>query len=158
MPEHIGIAGTRAMAWVRRVMLPFRTQTRQREGMEKFTERVSRLSHRITHANQQAQSRRLPQHQVANQDSSPAPAALPRKYADAMMLLPAPAQNTQLTTHTQRREAQAHASEQVAVRGLAEKRYESAPRIDVGEVADRIYRLMQHDLTLERERATKLGG
>lgn len=228
MPEHIGNAGTRAMAWVGRIMLSLTPQAERGTELEKFTERrrflfdqgqpldvstrgqmetllgynldtvrihhgyqadeVSRrlgaraftfkgqvfgsrqnldtatteglglLAHELTHVIQQTKPQRLPQYKLASRDPSPVPAALTRTHSCAGIVLPAPAENTPLTTNPEEREVKAQASEQLAAESLAEKRSESASRINVGGVADRVYRLMQHDLILERERATKLGG
>ena len=94
--------------------------------------------HEITYVTEQTQLQRLPQRRLANRDSSPAPAALMRTRSAEETILPAPAENTPP--------------------GSTEKRPELPPRRNVGEVADRVYHLMQHDLILERERATKLGG
>ena len=158
MAQHIGNAGTGAMAWVRYIMPSLIPRIKQSEEPEKFTERARLLSHGLTYVNQQDQSQRPPQQKLATQDSSQSPAALTRSHTDVEMVLTAPAQKTIMTSQIERKEAQAHASEQLAAKGLAEKRFESAHHIDTGEVADRVYRLMQYDLILERERATKLGG
>jgi len=175
VPEHIGNAGTRAKAWAERTVLFLSPQAERGKQLEKFAERrrpffdrgqprdvnthtegLGLLAHEPTHVIRQTQPQRLPQ--IANRDYSPAPAALTRTPSDAVMVLPAPAENTPLTTSPVRSQAQAGASESPGTEGPAEKRAETASRIDVGEVADRVYRLMQRDLILERERATKLGG
>lgn len=122
------------------------------------TKGLGLLDNQPVRAVQQAQSQKLPQRQLANRDFNLAPAALTRTHSDVGMVLPAPAENTPLIPDLQRRETQHRASEQPGVEGPAEKRTESTPRIDAGEVADRVYRLMQHDLRLEKERATKFGG
>lgn len=119
------------------------------------TQGLGLLAHELTHVTQQTQPQRLPQ--VANRGYSPVPAALTRTPSDAGMVLPAPAEDTPLTTRPARR-APARASELPGAQGSARKRSESASGIDVEKVADRVYQLMQHDLNLERERATKLGG
>lgn len=84
--------------------------------------------------------------------------SLTRAHSHAGMVLPAPAKNKTLTKNQGGKEERAKASEQLAAKALAEKRPESIPRINAGEIADRVYRLMQHDLILERQRTTKLGG
>lgn len=120
------------------------------------TEGLGLLAHELTHVTQQTQPQRLPQ--VANRGYSPVPAALTRTPSDAGMVLPAPAEDTPLTTSPVRRKAPARASKPLGAEGSAGKRSEPASGIDVEKLADRVYRLMQHDLNLERERATKLGG
>ena len=207
MPEHMGDAGTRAMAWVGRIMLSLSPQAERgkkleefagkrcpffdrgqpldvsiRRQMETFVDRDLEKVH-IHHGYQTEEvSRRLgarafsfkgrafnpPQNldtvtaeelpQTANRGSRPASAVLTRTHSDAGMVLPAPAENTPLTVNTRRREGQDQPSVQVSAGGLTETGLESIPDIDVGEVANRVYRLMQHELTLDRERITKLGG
>ena len=60
-------------------------------------------------------------------------------------------------TSSQREETQARANEQLVIEGSGRKT-ESPPEINPADVADRVYRLMQRDLILERERATRVGG
>lgn len=169
MPEHIGNAGISAVAWVGRILRSLTVQAKRGEELGKFTERRHFLSdprqnldaantegqgllaHELNHVIQQTQPRRL-----LNLDPSPAPVALTRTHPDAGMVLPAPAENTHPTTRIQREVVQANAKVQrSAAEGLAEKSSESTPRGNVGEIADKVYRLMQHDLILERERASK---
>jgi len=53
---------------------------------------------------------------------------------------------------------QAEVDEQMVQRVLSSDKPQSQPHVDLEEIADKVYRLMQHDLILERERATKVGG
>ena len=153
-------------------MLSLSPQAERGKELEKFTERrrflfdprqnmdaattkgLGLLAPDLAHLVQQTQ----PQSRFANRDSSPVRAALTRTHSDAAMILPAPAENTPLTLDLQRGEVKGKASEQLAAEGSVEKRSKSPPRIDAGEVADRVHRLMRYDLVLEKERATKLGG
>lgn len=122
------------------------------------TEGLGLLAHELTHAIQQTQPHRLPQGQMADQGTRSVPAApTTRSRSDAEMVLLAPAKSASLTASPQLREAQAQASEQLAVEGSSSK-VESPPQINPEAVANEVYRLMQYDLFLERERRTKLGG
>ena len=115
------------------------------------TEGQGLLAHELNHIIQQTQPRRLP-----DLYHSPAPVALTRTHPDAGRILPAPAENIRPTTHAQGGVVQAKAEAQrSADEGLAEKGSKSPPRRNVVEIADRVYRLMQHDLILERERVAK---
>jgi hypothetical protein len=73
------------------------------------------------------------------------------------MVLVASPQSSALATNPPPREAQAQANERLIREGLG-KKSKSPPKINCEEVADKVYRLMQCDLVLERERATRLGG
>jgi hypothetical protein len=169
VPEHIGNAGISAVAWAGRIMRSLTMQTKRGEELEKFTERRYFLSdphkdldtastegeglpaHELNHVIQRTQPRRLP-----DLDYSPAPVALTMTHPNDGMVLPAPAENTYPITHTQGEVVQARAEVQrPAAEGLAEKGSKSPPRGNVWEIADRVYRLMKHDLILERERVTK---
>jgi len=112
------------------------------------------LAHELTHVIQQTQPPRLPQHQIA--DSSSVPAA-PRAHSDIEMVLLASAESSLVTTNPQLGEGQAQVNEQLVAQALADSSSKSL-EIDTEAVADKVYRLMQYDLVLERERATKLGG
>ena len=57
----------------------------------------------------------------------------------------------------QQRETEAQANEQ-AVDEVSGNRARQRSPIDPKEVADKVYRLMQHELILERERVTRFGG
>lgn len=173
MPEHIGNTGISAVAWAGRIMRSLTVQAKRGEELGKFTERRHFLSdprqnldaantegqellaHELNHIIQQTQPRRLPQRRLPNLDPVPVPVALTRTHPDAGRVLPAPAENTP-ATHAQGGVVQAKAEVQPsAAEGLAEKGSKSPPHGNAGEIADRVYRLMQRDLNLERERVTK---
>ena len=109
------------------------------------TEEQGLLDHELNHIIQQTLPRRL-----LDLHHSPAPVALTRTHPDAGMVLPAPAENTQGEVAQAKAEVQRSAAE-----GLAEKGSRSPPRGNVEEIADRVYRLMQLDLIVERERVSK---
>ncbi len=106
------------------------------------------LAHELTHAIQQTQPHRRPQRQSANREES---------TVSATPVLSASRQGPPTSASPQQEEAQAQASEQQVVEGLRNET-ESPPQVNPREVADKVYRLMQYDLVLERERATRLGG
>lgn len=117
------------------------------------------LAHELTHVIQQTQPHQLPQGQAANQEDSPVPAAAPPGgHPDTEMVLLAPAKASPLTASQQQSEAQAQANEQLVAEALADNQDKLPPQINPEEVANKVYRLMQYDLVLEGERATKLGG
>lgn len=74
---------------------------------------------------------------------------MPRTVTSGNMVYLAPARHTP--------ERQSRDGEQVAA-APAEDGNETATDINPEAVAERVYRLMQRDLKLERERATRLGG
>jgi hypothetical protein len=114
------------------------------------------LAHELTHAIQQTQPHRRPQRQSANREESTV-SATPEVHSDAAMVLSASRQGPPTNASPQQEEAQAQASEQQVVEGLSNET-ESPPQMNPREVADKVYRLMQYDLVLERERATRVGG
>jgi hypothetical protein len=169
VPEYIGNAGISSVAWAGRIMRSLTVQAMRGEELGKFTERrhffsdprqnpdaannerQGTLAHELNHIIQQTQPRRL-----LNLDPGLAPVALTGTHPGAGMVLPAPTENTHPTTQTLGGVVQAKAEVQrSAAEGLAEKGSKSPHRGNVGEIADRVYRLMQHDLILERERVTK---
>ena len=134
------------------------TSTREGQGL---------LAHELTHVIQQTQPHQLPQGRLetkvdftplaANQETSSVRAASPGNHPDTEMVLLAPLKSSPSATNLQLREAQAQANEQLVADGLDNKT-KSPPQINPEEVANKVYRLIQYDLVLERERATKVGG
>lgn len=114
------------------------------------------LAHELTHVIQQTQPHRLPQRQVVDWEDGSIPASS-RGHPDVEMILLAPARGSSATINPQPGEGQAQANEQLVTQALADSNSKSA-KIDTEAIADRVYCLMQNDLVLERERATKLGG
>ncbi|MFC1872089.1 DUF4157 domain-containing protein [Chloroflexota bacterium] len=102
------------------------------------------LAHELTHVVQQTQPRQRPQ--------SRGPDISPGDRSQIGMVYLAPSQ-----AGREQREAQAQATEQTVDR-TSDSREEPGSTVNRQEVADRVYRLMQHDLILERERSTRMGG
>jgi hypothetical protein len=143
--------GARAFTFRGEVFGPHRSlDTSTKEGL-------GLLAHELTHAIQQTQPHQLPQGHPESSDVGLASAASLKSHSGAEMVLLAPASNSPITTNLQQREAQAQANERLVIEGLG-NRTESPPQIDPELVAAKVYRLMQQELVLERERATKLGG
>ena len=173
MPEHIGKASNRAKAWTERIMLPLAPQSERGKKLEKFIERrrilfdqrpsldlsahtegLEQLHHELNDIVHRTQPQQLYKNQPVNRESSSVPPIMEENHPDAGMILPAPAKNTSLDANVQRRELQARDSIQLAAEDSEKIKPESSPRINVGKVADKVYRLMRNDLILERERAT----
>ena len=177
MAELIGNASVRVMAWAERI-LSLNHQAEivsrpigirdsvftgefygHRQNPDTLTvEGRGRLAHEPSHVIQQAHLQQLPQRRSANLYSSPTPARLIRSHLDAGAIMPAPDQKPALTTKSPSRVAKGQKGEKLATKISTEKRPESTPHIDIGKVADRVYHLMRHNLVLERERATRIGG
>ena len=125
------------------------------------------LVHELTHVIQQTRPNQIPQGNLAtpedltpvvgNQRTGSSRALSTRQYPDTEMTLKSPLKSSPPTTKLQLREAQAQASEQLVTGGSGQTA-KSRPQINLEEVANKVYRLMQHDLILERERATRVGG
>ena len=111
------------------------------------------LAHELTHVMQQTQSHRLPKGQMTEQNTSLAPAALPRGYSNTEMVLLAPTRSTPVITNPQLGEAQTQASKRLMAKGLGSET-KSPPQINHEEVTKKVYCLMQNDVRLEQERAT----
>jgi len=107
----------------------------------------------LTHVIQQSKSNRLPH----SRSGAEADYAIQPQRPDIDMVLTAPFKNSLPTNNIQLREAQAQANEQLLSDSLS-KTTEPPHQINLEEVANKVYRLMQYDLILERERATKMGG
>jgi len=120
-------------------------------------EGLALLAHELTHVIQQTQPHQLPQGRAANREDGPLSATL-GGHSDVEMVLLAPPKSPPLTSNPQQGEAQAQASEKLMEEALTDNKTKSPPQINPEEVADKVYRFMQYDLVLERERATKLGG
>ena len=178
MEESIGNAGTRAIAWAERTVRfisPLAEKASRRPGTQTFTikdevsgpnqnlnapttEESGQLAHESPDFTRQTHIQQLPYRQLANQDPDSKSVAITENHTVNRTILPAPAQNTNLTTELQDIKSQDKKSNKVAAKATPEKRSESTPCTDIGEVADRVYHLMRHDLVLERERTTRLGG
>jgi hypothetical protein len=178
MEESIGNASMRAMAWAERTVLllsPLAEKVTRRMGTQAFTfrdevsspnenmnaptiEDQELVPNELPHVMRQTHIQKLHHRQVANRDPDSMSAASAESRHGNRTILPAPAQNTNLITKLQGRKAEDQSSDKVAAKVLPGKRSEPIPYIDIGKVADRVYNLMRHDLILERERTTRLGG
>ena len=186
MQQHIG--STNAAAWVKHVTLASSPQIKREKELENFTrkshslhndsespdmttrrsvenhafgsgqdlvtttkEGQSLLAHDLNHVIQQTKSNSLP-HSRSEADSTIQP-----QHSDIDMVLTAPLKNSLPANNIQLREAQVQANEQLLSNSLS-KIDKSPHQINLEEVANKVYRLMQYDLIVERERATKMGG
>ena len=127
MPQHIGNAGKKAMAWAEHFIVP------------------------------QTWAHQMLQGEVTNRDNTQVSADPAGEQPESGMLLLASAENTLLTTSQQPGEAQAQTSKRLVSETVTGDESIPVPKINPEAVADRVYRLMRHDLILERERATRLG-
>ena len=141
--------GARAFTFAGKVFAPkLDTQTDEGLGL---------LAHELAHVIQQTQPHRLPQSGVGFEKASPEPTIrqgnrLPegKAYSSVSKAMVLPALPTGMSSPAA--EAQAEASEQAMKQGLEGSEASSSPEINPEEVADKVYRLMRHDLVLERER------
>jgi len=125
--------------------------TEKREGL-------GLLAHELTHVIQQTRPHQQPQDQAANLEDRPVSARSLEGDSDAKTAFCAPPQSPPTSVTQQQREAQAQVNEQVVQRAFSDNEPRSPSQVNLGEVADKVYRLMQSDLILERERATRVGG
>ena len=186
MQQHIG--STNAAAWAERIPLASSPQIKRAKELENFTRKSHSLhnagespdmttrrsvenhafgphqglvtttgegrgflAHDLTHVIQQSKANRLPH------GRSEAGSTIQSQHPDIDMVLTAPFKNSLPTNNIQLREVQAQANEQLLSDSLS-KTAKSPHQINIEEVANKVYRLMQFDLILERERATKMGG
>ena len=143
MLERIGNAGLEASTWAERTINSFRPQATPGKSLEEFT---------------QMHPQQLPHSRLVNRDSGGATASLKSAHSYAGTVLPAPAQNGTLNKNQEGRKERAKANVPLIEKEFALKKTESISRINTREIADRVYRLMQHDLILEKDRVTRLGG
>ncbi len=128
-----------------------------RQNLDDSTrEGLGLLAHELTHVIQQTRPNKLPQRQTVHRgnDLSPAIATPPASHSNAEKVLLAPARSSPETSASPRREAQAKASEQLAIKSPGDQT-KSPSQINREEVANKVYRLMRYDLVLERERASR---
>jgi hypothetical protein len=151
VPEHIGNAGNTAMALVERIMLSLITRNKPDIEPDGFSEGLELKHHEQTHGIKQTQPRGTFQRQYADRDSEPVPAAVTKVHSDSDIVQPAPAVSMPLATRPRKGKNEASQSKPLSAEGLAEREPGSVPQINAQEVADRVYRLMQHDLILEKE-------
>lgn len=177
MPEQIGNAGNIAMAWAERIMFALPPDNERGRDLNEFVERRFSLvgpgdsfdlsnhteglglsARKLNHVVRQTQPPRLAQRRLVNRNSGPVQPTIKRTHSDAGTVLPAPAENISLPNNVSRREIQTRGSVQLAPEEPAKKGAELSPRMNLAKIADKVYRLMQSDLILERERTTEMGG
>jgi len=169
VPEQIGNAGNIAMAWAERIMFALPAQNERGKELNEFVERRSSLvypgksfdlstnteglgllAHKPNHVVRQTQPPRLAQRRFVNRNSGSVQPTIQGTHSDAGMVPPAPAENISLPNNVPRREIQTRDSVQLATEEPAKKGAEPSPRMDLAKIADKVYRLMQSDLILER--------
>jgi hypothetical protein len=114
------------------------------------------LAHELTHVVQQTRPQELSQDGLINNIPNPGRGTKPDTNSKSQMAFLAP--TAQKTTNPSLGEEQAQANEQLATQVYFGNGSRSPPEISYVTVADKVYRMMQHDLLLERERATKVGA
>jgi hypothetical protein len=151
MPEHIGNAGNTATALVERIMRSLVTPNEPdiEPGGYDGEPELSYLG--ATQGMNQIQSRESVQRRFASQYPKPVPAIETRTNSASDIILPAPAVTMPLAARPRRGRNEVRASETTTAESSAEERPGSGPQIDAGEIADRVYRLMRHDLILGKE-------
>ena len=124
----------------------------------KAGEGLGMLAHELTHVIQQNRPHHLTQRQVAHQEDGAVSAKLLSDASDAKMALLASVQRSPLPAGQRLGEFRAQANGQPEQMVFSDDEPGSQPQVNIGQVADMVYRLMQRDLILERERATRVGG
>ncbi len=81
-----------------------------------------------------------------------------RAYSRYAAIPLAPARNQVLTRKGEDGEIQAKADEPTRAGASAEESPESTEQMDSEEIAERVYRLMQRDLLVEKDRCGRFGG
>ena len=143
----------RAFAFGNDIFMPRKSQeasTIEEQGL---------LAHELTHAIQQAHPQKLAQVNHEPKGVSPlptetSPAQSASRSQPEMVLLAT--QGTTAGGNHQQSEVQAQTNEQLATESFDNTT--QTHRIDTKDVADKVYRLIQNDLLLERERAIRIGG
>ena len=153
MPEHIGNAGSTATALVERIMRSLVTRNEPDKEPGGYDGGTELPYHGATRGIHQIGSRESVQRRLSAGDSDPVPAIETRAHSESGIIMPAPAVTMPLAARQRRGRNEVRASETTTVESSAEERPESGPQIDTGEVADRVYRLMRHDLILEKEQS-----
>lgn len=177
MKSYIG--GTKIMAWVARVLSPspqvmraeelgkFRENFRLsmaagevpntaagRQKQDRSSQGTGLIAREITHASHQAYPHRWP-HQAARREDSSIEVVLPPE-SHSQMVLRAFHRSSPPGVARQMREEGTGTTEQAP--DTAANGTEPDVQVDCELIADRVYRLMQYDLILEKERATRVGG
>ena len=171
MQEYIG--GTGVQNWVERIISPGYHIQKVRE-LRSFTDkgRISGFrpdnvtgtsegpglsAPELTHPNRQSRLPQVSQVQTVNRKVEPEPVStVPPEPDRKYMTLSVP--SVPMPANTQESRVQTAADEQETERASTGNDTEAQPQVDVKKVAEKVYRLMQRDLILENERATRIGG
>jgi len=178
------IASTKTMTWIKRITRPITAQVERAGELNNFgrvykssnrtigfynetdkaaRERPGLLAPELIHVHHQIQSSPLPQNQTRNHEESTVVAVGQETHSSAGMVFRAISQTPVASTRRQEETTRTQPSEQTLTEASSEPEPETKSQVvDVKEVADRVYRLMRHELIVERERATRsrdrLGG
>jgi len=153
VPEYIGKAGNRAKAWTEKLKLPLapRQERVKDAGIDRVLRRIADGQYGDMPL---VKAGKLPQRQPADEKVSPAAAGPAGIQTDAgLMIQPRIGQLTAAGDRP-RVEERADTGERQPVRSAGDSESGQPPQIEIGKIADRVYKLMQRDLMLERERAT----
>ena len=102
---------------------------------------------------QQIQPQKPPYNRETNRDLSLIPPAYTKTSHHVWKAIPTSGKTTAMSTNIQRREGPAEGTEPASTQVPTQKRSESHSLKNVEAIADKVYRFMQRDLILERERA-----
>ena len=105
------------------------------------------------HITQQLQPQKPPHYREANRDSGLIPPAYTKTSHHVWEAIPASGKTTAMSTNIQRQKGPAEGTEPASTQVPTQNRSESHPLKNVDAIADKVYRFMQRDLVLERERA-----
>lgn len=117
-----------------------------------------RLANELTRVIKQNRPSQISGVQELNRKDEPVSNRLVSSYSSTEMTYLAPVKNSPVPASKRENEVQAEVNEQLIQRASSDVRPRSQHRVNIQVVADKVYRLMQRDLILERERATKVGG
>jgi hypothetical protein len=112
----------------------------------------------MTHIIRQNRPSQISGAQVLNLKDGPELTRRVSSYSSTEMAYLTPVKDSSVPTSQQESEVQAEVNKRLIQKASSDDKPQSQPKVNIQVVADKIYRLMQHDLILERERATKVGG
>ena len=170
MQQYIGSTGV--MAWVKRITSPGHNIQKARE-LKSYTDKESVSgspenmvrsegpglpAHELTHVRRQTRPQNTSQVQIVNRKDEPESARSVSPGYGAVNPSTVAVQSLPVPASGRENRIQASSDEQVTERPSSDSEAEEQPQVDVRKVADKVYRLMQRDLVLENERATRIGG
>jgi len=107
----------------------------------------------LIHITQQIQPQKPPYNREANRDPSLIPPPPTKTSHHVWKAIPTSGKTTAMSTNIQRREGPVEGTEPASTQVPTQKRSKSHSLRNVEAIADKVYRFMQRDLILERERA-----